>query len=355
MEPVNKTLPYENKLLKMYVSKYLLSLLPAVVAIIGNLLGGYFTLGNIIFTFGILALADLFFAEDKRENTPIDDTVPNLILLMSVLLHTLCVGSLLFGVSSGIVTGKFVWLAAISTGLCSGSLGIDTAHELVHRKKRWMQNLGIWNLFLANYAHFYTEHRLVHHVKVGTKEDPATARYGETLYAFLLRTIPSQLLSALQTDARIQRKKGKLPYGPHNFTVRALLFQAAFVWLLFILPGSTVALAYLLQSFVAFCLLEYINYIEHYGLVRQEGERVGKAHAWQSDTVTSRFTLFELSRHPDHHIRANKPYHTLQSHAESPQLPFGYYGMFYLAIVPPLFFNVMHKRIHQYNQIGLLR
>ena len=329
----------------IHASKYLFSMLPALISIGGNLLGGYFTLGNIIFTFGLLALADLWFAEDKKDNIAIDDTLPDAILLLATSLHTLCVGSLLYGIQADILTGKFVILAAISTGLCSGSLGSDSAHELVHRKKHWMQHLGIWNLFLVNYSHFYTEHRLVHHVKVGTSEDPATARLGETLYGFWLRTIPSQWYSALQTDARIQRKKERFLYGLHNFTVRMSLLQFVFILMLYILLGSIAVLAYLIQSLVAFMLLEYINYIEHYGLMRTAEERVGKAHAWQSDALTSRFTLFELSRHPDHHIKASKPYHTLQSHQESPQLPFGYYGMFYLAIIPPLFFHVMHKRM----------
>ena len=326
-------------------AKYLPSTLPAIFAIAGNLFGGYFTLGNIIFTFGILALADWWFAEDKRDNAETENLLPDAILLLSVVLHTLSVGSLLYGVHANILTGKFIILAAISTGLCSGSLGIDAAHELVHRKMRWMRHLGIWNLFLVNYSHFYTEHRLVHHVKVGTYEDPATARLGETLYGFWLRTIPAQWSSALQTDARIQRKNGGAPYGLHNFTLRLSLLQITFMLFLFLALGANVVAAYAIQSMVAFLLLEYINYIEHYGLVRAPGERVGKAHAWQSDAVTSRFTLFELSRHPDHHIKANKPYHTLQSHQESPQLPLGYFGMFYLAIIPPLFFHVMHKRM----------
>ena len=330
----------------MFVFRYMLSFLPVLIAISGNLMGGYWAAGNIVFSLVFMVIIDWFAPSDSQDIPLKDDKLPNAVLLFSVLLHTAGVATLLFGVTSGILSGGAVWLAAVSTGFAGGILGITAAHELIHRERnKWMQQLGIWNLFIVGYTHFFTEHRLVHHVKVGTIEDPATARYGESFYAFLLRTIPGQFVSALQTDARIQRRKQNLPYGWKNFTIRATLLQIAFMVLIFSGMGSLVLLAYIAQSAAAFFLLEYVNYIEHYGLERAEGERVGKHHAWQSDSISSRFALFELSRHADHHMRASKPYHTLDSHEASPRLPAGYFGMFYLALIPPLFFRVVHPRI----------
>ena len=330
----------------MYALRYTLSFLPVLIAIAGNLLGGFWAAGNIVFSLGFMVAIDWFAPEDKKKMPHRESKLPDVVLLFSVFIHTLGVASLLYGVLSGILYGGAIWLAAISTGFAGGILGITAAHELIHRERdKWMQNLGVWNLFIVCYTHFFTEHRLVHHVKVGTAEDPATARYGESFYAFLVRTIPAQFRSALQTDARIQRRRGRRAYGWRNFTLRASLLQLAFMTLIFIALGGLALGAYVAQSVAAFFLLEYVNYIEHYGLVRANGERVSKQHAWQSDSISSRFTLFELSRHADHHMRASKPYHTLDSHDESPRLPAGYFGMFYLALIPPLFFKVVHPRM----------
>jgi alkane 1-monooxygenase len=330
----------------MYAFRYALSFLPVLIAIVGNLTGGFWAAGNIIFSLVFMVIIDWFAPSDRYKIPQQDGGLPDAVLLFSVLVHTLGLLSLVYGVWSGILSGGAVWLAAVSTGFAAGILGITAAHELIHRERdKWMQNLGIWNLFIVCYTHFFTEHRLVHHVKVGTVEDPATARYGESFYAFLVRTVPAQYLSALRTDARIQARKGHRPYGWHNFTVRASLLQLVFMALIYLGLGGLVLGAYIAQSVAAFFLLEYVNYIEHYGLVRADGERVGKQHAWQSDSISSRFTLFELSRHADHHMRASKPYYTLDSHDESPRLPAGYFGMFYLALIPPLFFKVVHPRI----------
>ena len=330
----------------MFYARYLISFLPYAIVLFGNLTGGYWAVSNIVFTLGFLVIIDWIVPEDKRKLADTDGTFPDAVLSGSAVLHTLGVASLLYGVYSGVLVGKFIWLAAISTGFAGGQLGITAAHELIHREKsRWMQNLGIWNLFLVNYSHFFTEHRLVHHAKVGTAEDHATARYGESFYAFLFRSVPSQWFSALRTDAQRQQKTGRSAYGLGNFTLRATLAQLSFMGGIFAVFGGIVLAAYVVQSISAFFLLEYVNYIEHYGLERNPGERVGKQHAWQSDTLTSRFTLFELSRHADHHMRASKPYYTLDSHETSPTMPAGYFGMFYIALVPPLFFRMVHRRL----------
>jgi alkane 1-monooxygenase len=337
-----------NISLQLSSLKYSLSLLPSLAAISGNLLGGYWTMANIGLIFVVLVLADVLFPDNKNLAGE-EETLPDILLITSVFFHTAAVGTLLYGILSGILSGYYIWVAAVSTGLNSGMLGITAAHELVHRKEKWLQNLGIWNLFLVNYTHFYTEHRLTHHLKVGTPADPATARYGESLYKFYLRSIPGQFIDSMKTDARLEQRKGKRPYGLNNFTFRGVLLQILFMGFLFFLAGPVCFLAYLLQSVVAIHLLEYVNYIEHYGLVRNAGEKVSKEHSWQSDASTSRFSLFELSRHPDHHMLAYKPYHRLESIKQSPTLPFGYFGMFYLTIIPPLFFRIMNKRIESYN------
>ena len=86
-------------------------------------------------------------------------------LLSSVLLHTLGVVSLLYGVYTGTLMEKYVWLAAASIGFAGGQLEITVAYQLIYRERsRWMQNLGFWNLSLVDYSHFSTEHRLMYYL-----------------------------------------------------------------------------------------------------------------------------------------------------------------------------------------------
>lgn len=131
-----------------------------------------------------------------------------------------------------------------------------------------------------------------------------------------------------------------------NFVLISTLLSMLFLGLLYF-ADSVMAHAFLLSSAVAVFLLEYVNYIEHYGLQRRPGERLGAEHAWQSDSLTSRFHLFELSRHSHHHLQSTIPYHSLESIEGPHRLPFGYFGMFYIALLPPLWFRVMDGRITQ--------
>lgn len=327
--------------------RYTLSIVPGLLVVAGNLLGGPWSWTNAIFTLGLLPILDWIGPKNKEYQPTPSATVPNFILLLNVLLHTAAIGTLLWSTSKGWLTGSAIWGAAVSTGLNAGVSGITVAHELIHRKEKWWQNLGIWNLLLVNYTHFYVEHIRGHHRNVGTYEDPATARRGEHFYAYFARTLPGQWLSALRIEAKRWGKQGKAKYGWHNFVVRAAIVQVLVLLVLFFL-SPLLAGVYALQSFIAFFLLETVNYGEHYGLVRAPGSKFTHDHAWQSDSIASRFTLIELSRHADHHMRASKPYHTLTSHAESPELPVGYFAMFYLLIIPPLWFRIVDPLLDKY-------
>lgn len=126
-----------------------------------------------------------------------------------------------------------------------------------------------------------------------------------------------------------------------------------FVLLAAYLPAQTAMKAiafFVLQSVVAFVLLEIVNYIEHYGLQRKtdggQREPFGMMHAWNADNVASNSMLANLQRHSDHHMHAWKTYPTLEP-LPGPQLPTGYAGCLLLAILPPLWFSVMHPRIEK--------
>lgn len=324
--------------------KYLLSVSPVPLVIIGNLSGGEFTLMNAFYGLVIMIFSENLLPENKKENSS-SHLISNIILILHPITLTACIISLIYGINSGVISSGWIITAAISTGLNSGMAGITTAHELIHRKERILRALGIWNLLLVNYGHFYIEHIKCHHKLVGTKKDPATARYGESVYQFFLRTVPQQFLSSIKIEVNRLKKENKPAYFIENFVVSITLIETAIFISLIYYFGTIIFLAYTLQSITAIFLLEYTNYIEHYGLERNENDRVNATHSWQSDFILSRFTLIELSRHADHHYYASKPFYTLKSYTESPVLPSGYFGSFYTALIPSLWFKKINPII----------
>jgi alkane 1-monooxygenase len=239
---------------------------------------------------------------------------------------------------------------AFSVGFITGSQGITFAHELGHSKSK-VDRFCAWVLMTSVcYGHFMVEHYRGHHPRAATPDDPASARYGESLYRFLPRTVWGGLASGWQLESqRVVQMKQSWAHSP-------LLWSSVISSLLIFLPAQWLpvqaALKYIaffiLQSVIAFLLLEIVNYIEHYGLQRQtqDGKReaFGMAHAWNADHWASNSLLVNLQRHSDHHMHAWKPYATLEA-LPGPQLPTSYAGCLILAMLPPLWFRLMHPRI----------
>lgn len=329
--------------------RYLLSLTPGALVITGNLMGGWWAISNTIYTMILLIGIERFFKENKKVNDIDDGTVPNIILSLHILFHTLSIATLIYGIHAGILTGKFIWIASVSTGISSGIEGINSAHELIHRKQWFARLGGIWNLLLVNYSHFYIEHIRGHHRYIGTPRDPATAHYGESFYHFFIRTVPAQFKSALNLEAERLKNANKSGFTFNNLVIQYVLIQVGICATVYFLFGGIALLAYLHQSLIAFFLLEYVNYIEHYGLIRNGGEKVNATHSWQCDLPISRFALIELSRHSDHHITASKPYYNLINYDDSPVLPSGYFGSFYLALIPSLWFKAVNPVLEEFQ------
>jgi alkane 1-monooxygenase len=215
-------------------------------------------------------------------------------------------------------------------GLSNGASGIVAAHELGHRRPRsfswWCARLS---LFSVLYLHFTTEHNHTHHKHWARSVDPTSSPWGRGVYFHVLQTVPRQL-------------KGAYKARPTD-TRNALLFEAVLLAGLLI-AGWPLLVVFLGQAAVAIFLLEFVNYIQHHGLNRGMDERANASHAWESRHRLSRWTLLELPLHPSHHLKSSTPYHRLTVHDEAPQLPAGYYGMFWLALMPPLFGRMMQKQ-----------
>ncbi|MEO0311875.1 MAG: hypothetical protein RIQ89_1532 [Bacteroidota bacterium] len=329
---------------------YFLSLIPGLLTLIGNTSGGYWSWANLVFSFVVLAVLELVLPSNKHNEANQDNTLPNILLWLHVPLQLSCVASLIIGIANLKLMGHSMAGAVLSTGISSGSGAIVVAHELIHRKEKYWRFAGQLLLFSAGNFYFYVEHLKVHHKWVGTHLDPATSRYGESLYKFYIRTTIQQIRSAWNVEAQGLAKKNKSTFNFSNYVLTNILLHLLIAITVVIFLGAWSYFAFLLHALLANFLLEYINYIEHYGLSRNTNERCTEIHSWQSDKVVSRFFLIDLSRHSDHHYYASKPFHQLITYDRSPELPTGYASSIYLALLPPLWFKVMHARLQQYHQ-----
>jgi alkane 1-monooxygenase len=239
--------------------------------------------------------------------------------------------------------------AAVAVGVTGGVIGITVAHELVHRASRLDRALGGVLLATVFYLHWGIEHVAGHHRRVATREDPATARLGESLPAFMIRSIGRGFASAWQIEAGRNMRRGlRTPLA--NGVFWCVLASCAVTAAFGIALGPGAALFFLAQSAVAITFLETINYIEHYGLERRlvrpgVYERVTSLHSWNAAHRLTNALLFNLQRHSDHHVWPTRPYYKLRHHPESPQLPTGYAGMALLAMFPPLWRRIMDPRV----------
>ena len=240
----------------------------------------------------------------------------------------------------------------LSMGLLHGIFGINMAHELGHRRSKFNQFLAQLLLWSSQYTHFFVEHNRGHHKRVATPDDPATARKGENLYFFWMRSVRDSYWSAWDLENESLRRKKIGIFTWKNDMVKYSIFQLVLVMSVGVFFGIKVLVVYLLACVFGILLLESINYVEHYGLVRKKiskssYERVQPSHSWNSDHVLGRYLLFELTRHSHHHENSLTPYSELQSKDNGYQLPTGYPGMMLLGLIPSLFFKVMDKRLFE--------
>ena len=241
---------------------------------------------------------------------------------------------------------------ALTIGTIAG-IGINTAHELGHKKEsheRWLAKIALAQSF---YGHFYIEHNRGHHVRVATPEDPASSRVGETFYAFWPRTVSGSFKSAWNLEKPRFARRGKSHWSIKNDVLNAWLMSVVLWGALVAAFGIGILPFLVIQAILGFSLLEVVNYLEHYGMLRQRTgpdgtgryERVQPSHSWNSNNIATNVLLYHLQRHSDHHANPTRRYQTLRDFEESPVLPTGYAGLIILALVPPVWFKVMDKRV----------
>ncbi len=331
-------------------------MVPAVV-IFSISSSGIWTYTALILLFGILPFLELFTKgsienlNQEEEDASLKNIIYDVILYSLVPLQYFIVVYFLYNISDDNLTiGSKIGMT-IALGLSCGILGINAAHELGHRSTRYEQLMSKMLLLTSMYMHFFIEHNRGHHKNVSTDDDPASAKYGEVIYAFYVRTIIGSWLSAWHLEKDRLKKSNHNVWSLHNDMLIFQIIQITFLVVIFLLFGLSVLLWYVAAASIGFMLLETVNYIEHYGLRRKKNgnryERTMPIHSWNSNHPMGRLVLLELSRHSDHHYLASRKYQVLRHFDESPQMPTGYPGMMVLAMLPPLWFRVMHKEIEK--------
>jgi len=308
-----------------------------------------------LFVFGVIPILDHLIGDDDAN--PPDSVVQWLeqdryyrwctYLFLPLQFASLVIACWLWS-QGGLSTVESLGLA-LTVGCVSG-IAINTAHELGHKRastERWLSKIA---LSQSGYGHFFIEHNRGHHVRVATPEDPASSRLGESFYAFLPRTVKGSLTSSWGLEAERLRRTGSSPWTIKNDVLNAWAMTVVLFGALTATFGLEVLPWLLVQAVFGFCLLEIVNYLEHYGLLRANREdgryvRTAPQHSWNSNNISSNVFLYHLQRHSDHHAHPLRRYQALRHFDEAPELPSGYATMILLAAIPPLWRRVMDKRV----------
>ncbi|WP_028891260.1 alkane 1-monooxygenase [Tenacibaculum sp. 47A_GOM-205m] len=332
-----------------------ISILPITVYISFTSMG-WLTLLPLVVFFGFVPLLELLFNPDKQnlskeqEEREKENKLYTYILYITVPVQLIFLGWFLWMMKDSQLT-TLEYIGRVSAmGLMCGVIGINVGHELGHRSNRFEQFLGEILLLTSLDTHFLPYHNAGHHFNVATPKDAATARKNEIVYLFWIRSHFQSYYQAWEAENKRLKNSDRNWFHLQNRMVIYTLCNILLLVGIFFLFGLNALLAFTAAAVFGILLLETVNYIEHYGLLRKQNEkgryeRVKRTHSWNSDHRIGMLMLFNLSRHSDHHYNGSKHYQLLKSLPESPQMPTGYPGMMLVALVPPLWFSIMNKKI----------
>ncbi len=333
--------------------KYLTAFVLPVVTFCSLWWPEHLAFAGVVYSFGFIPLVEMILPPIRGNHS--EESEPSLLAnrLYDWLLYATApaqwglLGLFLYRVAWDELTALQIIGMTGSMGMCCGTLGINVGHELGHRVGRLERFLTRMLLLSSLYMHFTIEHNRGHHKWVATARDPATARRNETLYQFWARCIPGVFASAWKISCGEASHRGRSIWGPSNEVLRLLAVEFVLVAAIGFFLGPVPLLCFLGAALTGILLLENVNYIEHYGLLRQQTssgkfERVQPWHSWNSDHVLGRIVLFELTRHADHHYSASRKYQVLRHMPNGPQLPVGYPAALLISLIPPLWFRMMH-------------
>lgn len=317
---------------------------------------GWLTFLPVFYVFGIVPLLDLLIKKDPTNFTKEEEEIEKNNILYTYILYCIVPTQIyfliwfLYAVQENGLTTFDILGRVISMGIMCGVIGINVGHELGHRNNRFDEFLGEILLLTSLNTHFLPYHNGGHHLHVATPNDPATARKNESVYAFWFRSHFTSYIQAWKLENKRLKTNNKHWFHLNNRMLIYTICNFILIGSIFYFFDLYPLLFFLGASIIGIGLLETVNYIEHYGLLRKKNkygryERVKHTHSWNSNHVIGKLVLFNLSRHSDHHYNGSKHYQILKSLPESPEMPTGYPGMMFLSFFPPLWFKLMNKKL----------
>ncbi len=335
--------------------KYLMSYSIALFAFIGISLGGFYNYLAVVFTFVFIPVLEIIVRKSDEKYTDEEKKNRNLDPFFDLLLYLnipIVFGIFFFSLEKLAIASSVYDIIGIilSASIVMATNGINVGHELGHRKSLIARTCSKLLYLPCQYMHFYIEHNFGHHINVATPEDPATARYKQTVYSFWITSVIRTYVSAWEIQLKLLKVSKRSFFSIKNDMVFYTLFQLSFLLFIYYNFGLYLTLLSILMSIVSFLFLETINYVEHYGLLRKKEpsgryERVKPHHSWNSNHTIGRIVLYELTRHSDHHFKSSKKYQVLESLDECPHLPHGYPTSILISLIPPLWFSIMNPLV----------
>jgi alkane 1-monooxygenase len=355
-DPEKGLISYRDKKRYLWLASVFMPIFPLLGIVVYLQTGMEWTLLlPLIFTYFVIPIIDWLFGSD--ENNPPEEIVPQLeedkyyrlLTYFTVPMHFIVLIAMAWFVGTHSLSAWAVVGLALIAGSYSG-LGINTAHEMGHKKPKFEKLLAKIVLAVPAYGHFCIEHNRGHHTYVATTEDPASSRMGESIYQFVLREIPGSFKRGWQQEAERLNKQGKSSWSIDNDILQSFAISLVLQGTLIALFGWVMIPFLLIHNVWAWFQLTSANYIEHYGLLREKlpsgrYERCQPHHSWNANYIFSNIVLFHLERHSDHHANPTRRYQSLRNFDDIPQLPNGYYGMYLIAYIPWLWYKIMDKRV----------
>lgn len=328
------------------------SLTPFLLIALGAVFGGLWPWLALAWITGVTAVLDRLIhaarpPADARE-FPVADGLSVALGFAQIAVLVLVIGALADGPISA---GKIALFLACALAL--GQIGNSNAHELIHRQGRFLRRLGVLCYVAVLYGQHASSHVLVHHIRVATEDDPATARRGENLYHFMGRAWWGGLIAGLRAENRrsttARRQWWRHPYL--GYTLGGVICCGLAFWL----TGWQGLLWYLALAAAAQAQLLMSDYVQHYGLMRGQTaagktEPFGEEHAWNAPHPLSSAMMLNAPRHSDHHRNPARPYPALRLPQAVPMLPQSLPVMAVIALFPPLWRKVMHPRLRAWER-----
>ena len=243
-----------------------------------------------------------------------------------------------------------LFIAVFFCGFLLSGAATVVGHELVHRlRSKFAVTTGRWLMALSFDANFSIEHVFHHHAKVATEEDPVTAPRGRNVYSHVARAVVGTNISAWKIETKRLSRKNQSVISVHNQYLRGIAMTATWLVLAFVLASWQGLLFFSAIGIMAKLILEVVNYMEHYGLVRDPKQPVKPKHSWNSNRKISCWAMFNLPRHSHHHAQGAVPFEKLEPMEDAPVMISGYISTIGIVLIPPLWFKLMQPKLEHWD------